>query len=294
MNSIKVNVAARLSILETKTCHKISLDEISLDLTREQYERLQVSYDTLKPKYMNDDKNIADICNSFIDYYGYEDLEDDQKLVVSYPIEITTGLSFDNLAKNADENINSDITNSFSEVKKSNWLPTDVDNPASNRAVLALCNDIVASFDNEKNAFICFIPWLGRKIEIWLSSGDYDDESELKNLKLTFEKFWNEKESLLSASQNDIKTRLIPCIRNKRKNDKKSLYREVSEDDFDADYWLTSVYICSGYEDEPGEIQMNFYKDGNEDCYECFFLSRDLSSDFLTFYFDFDMITDDI
>ena len=294
MDSMKVNVAARLSILETKTGHKITLDDISLDLTREQYERLQVSYNTLKPKYMNDDENIADICNSFIDYYGYEDLEDDQKLVVSYPIEITTGLSFDNLAKNADENINSDITNSFSEVKKSNWLPTDVDNPASNRANLALCNDIVASFDNEKNVFICFIPWLGRKIEIWLSSGDYDDESELNNLKLSFEKFWNEKESLLLASQNDIKTRLIPYIRHKRETDKKSLYREVSEDDFDADYWLTSVYICSGYEDEPGEIQMNFYKDGDEDCYECFFVSRDLSSDFLTFYFDFHMITDDI
>ena len=294
MNNIKVNVAARLSILEAKTGHKITLDDISLDLTREQYERLQASYNTLKPKYMNDDESIADICNSFIDYYGYEDLEDDQKLVVSYPIEISTGLSFDSLAKNTDENINFDTTASFSEVKKSNWLPTDVNSPSSNRSDLALCNGIVASFSEDKNVFICFIPWLGRKIEIWLSSGDYDDASELNNLKLSFEKFWNEKESLLSASQNDIKTRLIPYINHKRETDKKSLYREVSEDDFDADYWLTSVYICSGYEDEPGEIQMNFYKDGNEDCYECFFVSRDLSSDFLTFYFDFDMITDDI
>ena len=135
--------------------------------------------------------------------------------------------------------------------------------------------------------------WLGREIEIWLSASDYDDY-EIKSLKITFEKFWNERQSLLAASQNDIKERVIPYIAKKRASIEYSLFSEVSADDFDADYWLTSVYIVSDLDGDYGEVQMNFYKDGNEDNYENFLVSRDLISGYLTFYVDSFPISDDI
>ena len=158
---------------------------------------------------------------------------------------------------------------------------------------LELCDGIVASFDDEKNVYICNVAWLGRDIEIWLSASDYND-NEIKSLKLTFEKFWNERQSLLAASQNDIKERVIPYIAKKRDSNEYSLFSEVSADDFDADYWLTSVYIVSDLDGDYGEVQMNFYKDGNEDNDENFLVSRDLYSGYLTFYVDSFIISDDI
>lgn len=159
---------------------------------------------------------------------------------------------------------------------------------------LELCDGIVASFNEEKNVYICHVAWLGREIEIWLSSGDYSDVSEINSLKMTFEKFWNEKVDFLTISQSDIKERLIPYIAKKRASDKKSLYREVSEDDFDAEYWLTSVYIIGTIDEAYGEVQMNFYKNGDEDLFESFFVSRDIDSGYVTFYFDYDIIADEI
>lgn len=101
MSNEKVNVAARLYVLETSTGHRNSLDDFYFDLSRDQYERLQTSYQTKKLKYMNDDACLEDFCKLLFKEYGeeYLDLEDDQKLVVSYPIEITNGLSFDDLPK---------------------------------------------------------------------------------------------------------------------------------------------------------------------------------------------------
>ena len=159
---------------------------------------------------------------------------------------------------------------------------------------IELCDGISAAFNYDNNVYICYVAWLGRDIEIWLSAGDYEDSAEIDSLRKSFEKFWTERSSFLTASQNDIKEKVIPYIANKRAADKHSTLPEVSVDDFDADYWLTSVYICSGFEEELGEIQMNFYKDGDEDSYECFWVSRDLSNGDLTFYVDCDMITDDI
>ena len=158
---------------------------------------------------------------------------------------------------------------------------------------LELCDGIVASFDDEKNVYICNVAWLGREIEIWLSAGDYDDD-EIKSLKLTFEKFWNERSSLLTASQNDIKERVIPYIAKERASNEYSFFSDVSADDFDADYWLTSVYIVGDLEGDYGEVQLNFFKDGDEDNGENFSVSRDLRSGFLTFYADYFMISDDI
>ena len=295
MDDVKVNVAAGLFILETRSGHKISLDGISMDLTREQYERLQAAYNANKFKYMNDDDSVADICKVFIDYYGYEDedLEDDQKLIVSFPIEITNGLSFDELPKRTNDESNSEDNYSECHVGGTTWRGEYKADPMnSNR--LELCDGIVASFNEEHNVFICYVPWLGRDIEIWLSAGDYDDVEELDNLKRTFEKFWNDKSSLLTESQNDIKEKVIPYIAKKRVTDKNSFLPDVSADDFDADYWLTSVYIVSGFEDDLGEVQMNFYKNGDEDSDENFMVNRDLTSGYLTFYVDYDLISEDI
>ncbi|MBR4994098.1 MAG: hypothetical protein IKY04_07585 [Lachnospiraceae bacterium] len=159
---------------------------------------------------------------------------------------------------------------------------------------IELCDGIVAIFNEERNVYICCAAWLGRDIEICLSAGDYDDESEMDNLKRTFEKFWNERADLLKASQNDIREKVIPYIASKRAAKKYSTFPDVSVDDFDADYWLTSVYVLSGFDEDFGEIQMNFYKNANEDIFDCFFVSRDLNNGYLTFYVDGEIITDDI
>ena len=97
---------------------------------------------------------------------------------------------------------------------------------------LELCDGIVASFDDEKNVYICNVAWLGRDIEIWLSASDYD-EYEIKSLKITFEKFWNERADLLKASQNDIREKVIPYIASKRAAKKYSTFPDVSVDDFE-------------------------------------------------------------
>lgn len=159
------------------------------------------------------------------------------------------------------------------------------------RNSLDLCNGFVASFNEERNVYICYVHWLGRDIEIWLSAGDYEDDIEVSSLVKTFEKFWNEKGQLLTACQNDIKERVIPYVARKNASSKVTWYPEVTADDFDADYWLTSVYVLCEIDGGIGEIQMNFYKDGDEDN-DSFFVSRDLESGFLTFYVNMDMITD--
>ncbi|MBR6404270.1 MAG: hypothetical protein IKS48_12885 [Eubacterium sp.] len=158
---------------------------------------------------------------------------------------------------------------------------------------LELCNGIVASFNDERNVYICYVPWLGRDIEVWLSAGDYEDDIEIRSLEKTFEKFWNDKSQLLTASQVDIKEKVIPYIVKKNASLKIPRYKEITADDFDADYWLTSIYVLCDVGGGIGEIQMNFYKDGDEDN-DSFFVSRDLESGFLTFYVDMDMITDEI
>ena len=158
---------------------------------------------------------------------------------------------------------------------------------------LELCNGIVASFNEKQNVYICYVPWLGRDIEIWLSAGDYEDDIEVCSLVKTFEKFWNDKVQLLTASQVDIKERVIPYMVKKNASLVIPWYKEVTADDFDADYWLTSVYVISDVGGGIGEIQMNFYKDGDEDN-DSFFVSRDLESGFLTFYVDTEIIADNI
>ncbi|MCQ2502936.1 MAG: hypothetical protein MJ084_04255 [Saccharofermentans sp.] len=158
---------------------------------------------------------------------------------------------------------------------------------------LDLCDGIVASFNEEQNVFICYVHWLGRDIEIWLSAGDYNDDIEINSLVKTFEKFWNEKSQLLKASQNDVKEKIIPYVVKKNASSKTPWYPEVTVDDFDAEFWLTSVYVLCEVDGGIGEIQMNFYRNGDEDN-DSFFVSRDLESGFLSFYVDMDMVTDKI
>ena len=100
MGNAKVNVAVKLSLMDTCSGHKTFLDDTDINLDKEQYNRIQVSYKSKKFKDMNDDDSLADICKFIADYYGFEyieDKEETQKVVIGYPIEISSNLNFEDL-----------------------------------------------------------------------------------------------------------------------------------------------------------------------------------------------------
>lgn len=103
MGNVKVNVAAKVSLLDIKSGLKLFLDDVCFNLTKEQYNRIQASYNTKKFKYMSDDESLADFCTFLDDYYEYEELEINQRVVVSYPVEITGNLRFEDLHGIQDE-----------------------------------------------------------------------------------------------------------------------------------------------------------------------------------------------
>jgi len=276
MDSAKVNVAARLYILETSTGHRISLDDISIDLTKEQYERLLVSYKENKPKYMNDDEKIADICNSFIDYYGYEDLEENQTLVVSYPIEICNGLSFESLHKNTNGNSGSEYTGKHSGKMNSNWLPVNEPTLNSSKNSLELSDGYVAFHDHKRDTYVCNVDWLGRLIKVEIYSTELELENQIDTVKEAFESFMANKNEHLKTCQNDIVEKLLPY---EAKNNDPDL--NINEDDFYAEYSLSEVYIVTG---ELGhEIQMSFITESGEDIIS---VHRDLESNTVIEFFD--------
>ncbi len=271
MDKAKVNVAARLYILETKTGHRVSLDDISIDLTQEQYERLVASYKKSKPKYMNDDENITDICNSFMDYYGYEDLEEDQILVVTYPIEVCNGLSFESLYKNSNGNSGSEH---FGKINAS-WLPINgTFNSAENG--LELSNGYVAFHDYERDTYVCNIEWLGRSVKVEIYSDELETEKQIETVKKAFENFMVNKNDYLKTCQNDIVEKLLPYASKKNDPD-----LNITEDDFYTEYSLSEVYIITGeYENE---IQVSFITESGEDIIS---VHRDLESNSIIEFFD--------
>ena len=138
-----------------------------------------------------------------------------------------------------------------------------------------------AWFDEEKNVYIVNVPWLGRDIEVWLSNGDYEDDNEIEILKKTFEEFWTDKEKYLSLAQSDIKEKLLPYVATHDSGSEFLPYPKASVDDFDADYWLTSVYIIA---DSFGrELQFNFHKEDDKYHDQGFSVRRDLDNSHLSF-----------
>ena len=95
MNDKLVNVVARADIAIAETCEILLRKEAFADLNREQYAMLQASYETGKFKYMSEDKCLAELCGLFT---VYVEPEDDQILLIAYPLEITNKLSFDCLS----------------------------------------------------------------------------------------------------------------------------------------------------------------------------------------------------
>jgi len=147
-----------------------------------------------------------------------------------------------------------------------------------------------ALFDEEKNVYIFKAPWLGRDIEIWLSSGAYEDEEDMKCLLEKFEQFWTQKETYLSKGQIDIKEKLLPYIAT-HENPIGFPYPKVSADDFDADYWLTSVYIIA---DKYGaDAQLNFNKEDDYLGDDQLSVVQDMNGDYVSFQAAFDTITVD-
>ena len=94
MNDKLVNVAARADIVVAETGEILLRKEAFADLNREQYAMLQASYEIGKFKYMNEDECLAELCGLFT---VYVEPEDDQILLIAYPLEITNKLSFDSL-----------------------------------------------------------------------------------------------------------------------------------------------------------------------------------------------------
>jgi len=271
MDDAKVNIAARLYIMETRTNHRISLDDISIDLTKDQYDRLQVSYKEHKSKYMNDDENIADICKAFIDYYGYEDLEEDQILVVTYPIEVCNGLSFESLYKNTSGNSGSEDSSKTS----ANWLPINGTFNSAEKG-LELCDGYVAFHDYERDTYVCNVDWLGRSIKVEIYSTELESGNQIETIKKAFKSFLANKKDYLKTCQNDIVEKLLPYAANNNDPD-----LNITEDDFYAEYILSEVYIMTG--DLGDEIQMSFITENGEDIIS---VHRDLESNTIMDFFD--------
>ena len=150
----------------------------------------------------------------------------------------------------------------------------------------------VATFDEERYTYKFFVPWLSRNIEVWLSSGDLEDEKEMDHLKKTFERFWVDKDKYLKMGQDDIKSKLIPYISTHKSDIPHLNYPKVSPDDFDAEYWLTSVYI-SAMTDSYTDVQLNFNKEDDELNLDELSVRRDINTGYLEFYAAFNPITID-
>lgn len=145
---------------------------------------------------------------------------------------------------------------------------------------IALCNGFTAYFNEDENAYLCQVPWLGREITVRLSGCDYDD-NEIADLKRVFERFWTDRDSLLKKSQVDIKKKLLPLIKEKKKTEKYCSFPDLSEDDFDADYWLTLVQIFPGPSGDEVHFFFNQYDD--KEHYNEIYIERELDSKHLTF-----------
>lgn len=155
---------------------------------------------------------------------------------------------------------------------------------------IELCNGVTAIFSDSDNVYLCSVPWHSRSIEVKFSTGKYSDEAQIEGLKATFERFWNNRETFNSDAQSDIKENLLPYIATHESSFELLPFPKVSEDDFDAEYWLDSVYIL--YSDGDAEVQMNYDKDGDELHSGELSVRISLDSDYRTYIAAFENIMD--
>ncbi|WP_034450214.1 hypothetical protein [Butyrivibrio sp. AE2032] len=92
MGKRTVSVAAAINIRFTGENTTHNLGVMSARLDKKQYNRIKASYDTGIFQYMNEDTALADLMKFFD--WGEED-NDDQKILIDYPLEIRSGFSFE-------------------------------------------------------------------------------------------------------------------------------------------------------------------------------------------------------
>lgn len=146
---------------------------------------------------------------------------------------------------------------------------------------IELCDGLTGFFDEIRNMYVVKVPWLGRKVDFWLSSSDYESEENIEGLKKAFEVVYNGRDNYLAKGKSSIREKLLPYIASYEPEDEILSYPKVSIDDFDADYWLTDVYVQGGFgmdsvqfnfnpeddEDRFDEISVEIYLDDNSVCY---------------------------
>ena len=160
------------------------------------------------------------------------------------------------------------------------------------KSSVELCDGIVAKYNEERTMYEAKVKWLGRDIELWLSSDPSESEEELEFTVKTFERFWTEKEKYLMMGQVDIKEKLLPYIASHKSLTGIIPYPEVSSDDFDAEYWLTSIYIIA-LEGFYTDLQLNFNKEDDEFGDGELSIKRDLDTGHIEYTAAFEPITID-
>ena len=144
---------------------------------------------------------------------------------------------------------------------------------------IELCNGAIASFDEDKNIYLGYIPWNDDYIEVELSSDEYN-ENKIEGLKRAFETFWNERERFVEEGKRDIKEKLLPYTIKHNSLTEIKLYPDVSIDAFDADYQLTGIVILFTFY---SEVQILFNKADDLERYDELNVMRDLESGYISF-----------
>ncbi len=155
---------------------------------------------------------------------------------------------------------------------------------------IELCDGIVAIYDEERTMYKAVVHWLGRDIEVWVSSDPYESEEELNYSIKTFERFWLDRDKYLKMGQDDIRDKLLPYIAEHEAPNGILPYPKVSPDGFDSEYWLTSVYIIA-LENFYTDVQLNFNKEDDEFGDSELSVKRDLNTGDVEYTASFEPIT---
>ena len=128
---------------------------------------------------------------------------------------------------------------------------------------IELCDGLIGFFDEFRNMYVVKVPWLGRKVEFWLSSSDYESEEDIEGLKKAFEIVYTGRDEFLSKGKNCIREKLLPYLASCDPEDDYVSYPRVSVDDFDANYWLTDVFVFGGFGMD--SVQFNFNPEDDDE-----------------------------
>lgn len=155
-----------------------------------------------------------------------------------------------------------------------------------------LCDELTGFFDEDRNMYMVSIPWLGRKVVFWLSSSDYASEDDIAGLKKAFEVVYRDRDAMLAKGKKYIRERLLPYIASHESDNEYLSYPEVSVDDFDADYWLTDVYVMGGFGMD--SVQFNFNPEDDDERYSEISINMFLDDDDIEYFAGLNQVADDV